>query len=105
MDVSFLYITFPNEKEAEDTGEKLVKEKLAACCNIISSKALSIYYWEKELVKEREVVMIAKTASDKVQKLTDRITQLHSYDVPCVVALPVNGGNREFIDWVKKEVE
>ena len=104
MGIIMLYITFPNEEEAQLTAEKIIKEKLAACCNIISNNALSIYYWKGEINRDRETIMIAKTSENKVEKLTDRIIELHSYDIPCVVALSVQNGNDEFIDWVKREV-
>ncbi len=104
MSIIMLYITFPNEDEANKVGETIVKERLAACCNIISNNATSIYFWKGKLNKDIETIMIAKTTESKVKELTDRIIELHSYDIPCIVTLPINNGNNDFIDWVKSEV-
>ena len=101
--IVMLYITFPDEKEAEKIGRIIIKEKLAACCNIISNNVTSIYYWKGEINSDKETVMIAKTTENKVKKLTDRIKKLHLYDIPCIVTLPINDGNQDFIDWIRKE--
>ena len=104
MNIVMLYITFPNEAEAKQIGETIVQEKLAACCNIISNNATSIYFWKGAINRDTETIMITKTSENKVKELTDRIIKLHSYDIPCVVVLPIKSGNNEFIDWVKSEV-
>jgi periplasmic divalent cation tolerance protein len=105
MNPVFFYVTFPDEGSARNTGEKIVLEKLAACCNIISGNALSIYFWKGEIVNDREAVMIVKTTEEKSEKLVNRITELHTYEIPCIVQLSITGGNKDFLNWIKKEVE
>ncbi|QLJ52811.1 MAG: Periplasmic divalent cation tolerance protein CutA [Candidatus Fermentimicrarchaeum limneticum] len=95
-----VYITFPSRKEAERIGRILVEEKLARCVNIIPHMK-AIFLWEGKLENARECVLLAKTAETKYAKLERRVKQLHSYDLPCILALKVERGYKSFIDWVE----
>jgi periplasmic divalent cation tolerance protein len=97
-----LYMTAADAIEAQRIGDALVAERLAACVNIIPGMT-SIYRWEGEIRHEAECVLIAKTRSDLVERVTARVAELHSYDCPCVVALPVAGGNPDFLSWIADE--
>ena len=99
MALQFIYMTAGSLDEARRIGETLVKEKLAACVNILDGMQ-SLYIWEDALQQDREVVMIAKTAAACVPALTARVKALHSYDCPCIVAFAINGGNPDFLRWV-----
>lgn len=103
MAVNLIYVTTENKAEAERIGRILVEERLAACVNIIDGMN-SIYRWEGKIMQATETVLIAKTVQDKVSALTERVKALHSYDCPCVVALPIRGGNELFLNWVAEEV-
>jgi periplasmic divalent cation tolerance protein len=104
MSVKLVYITVPNEAEAEKIAETVVAEHLAACANFFSG-VNSLFEWEGKLCREQEVILILKTTGEKTDALTARIKQLHSYDCPCVVSLPVEGGNPDFLGWIKNTVE
>ncbi len=103
MDINLVYITTGNKEEAKVIGKELVKSRLAACVNIIDHMN-SIYLWEGKLQEDEETVLIAKTTSAMVPKLVARVKELHSYECPCVVALPVSGGNPDFLEWIGNEV-
>jgi len=103
MAINLIYITTENKVEAERIGRILVEERLAACVNIIDGMN-SIYRWEGKLMQDTETVLIAKTVQDKVSALTERVKALHSYDCPCVVALPIHDGNESFLNWVVEAV-
>jgi len=103
MAVNLIYITTENKVEAEEIGRILVEERLAACVNIIDNMT-SIYRWEGKLMQDTETVLIAKTVQEKVAALTERVKAIHSYECPCVVALPVTGGNDAFLNWVSESV-
>ena len=103
MDINLVYITTGNKEEAKVIGKELVKARLAACVNIIDHMN-SIYLWEGKLQEDEETVLIAKTTSAMVSKLVARVKELHSYECPCVVALPVSGGNPDFLEWIGNEV-
>jgi len=102
-DFCFVYMTAGSADEARMIGEVLVAERLAACVNLIGGMT-SIYRWQGEIERGEEVVMIAKTTRDRVEALTDRVTRLHSYDCPCIVVLPVEGGNPTFLTWIGEQV-
>ncbi|RTZ96127.1 MAG: divalent-cation tolerance protein CutA [Deltaproteobacteria bacterium] len=104
MAVNLIYITCENRAEAERIGRALVEERLAACVNIFDGMH-AIYRWEGKIVQDAETVLIAKTGEERVAALTERVKALHSADCPCVVALPVTGGNDAFIKWVDGEVQ
>jgi len=101
MSVKFIYVTTPSKEEAEHIAKTVVTEKLAACANIFDG-VTSIFHWESKLCRESEAVLILKTTDEKVATLTERIKQLHSYDCPCIVALPIEGGNPNFLGWIAK---
>lgn len=102
MTNSLVYITAGDADEAERIGTVLIEKRLAACVNIIPGMR-SMYRWEGKVESANEVVLIAKTRSDLVHKLTNMVTDHHSYDVPCVVAVPIQGGNQAFLQWIGEE--
>jgi len=92
-------MTAPNDAEASEIARVLVEERLAACVNIIPGMR-SIYRWQGEIHDDAEIVLIAKTRRDLVPALTDKIRDMHSNDCPCVVSIPIDGGNPDFLDWI-----
>jgi len=101
MDLRFVYMTAKDKEEARSIGKVLVTEKLAACVNIFDGMN-SLYFWNEQLKDDTEAVLIAKTTEERVAKLIERVKALHSYDCPCIVVLPLVGGNEEFLEWVRK---
>lgn len=104
MPESFVYITCESLAEADSIGEVLVERRLAACVNILDGMR-SMYWWEGKVEKGQEVVLIAKTRSDLVDELSEAVVAMHGYDVPCVVALPIKGGNPDFLNWINQETK
>ena len=99
MPVSLIYITCKNADEAATIGRILVAEKHVACANMLPDTT-AIFEWDGAICSESEAVLLLKTATDRVGLLTERVKALHSYDLPCIIALPVTGGNQTFLDWV-----
>jgi periplasmic divalent cation tolerance protein len=99
-----VYMTAADEDEAARIGRALVEARLAACVNIIPGMR-SFYRWQGEVRDDHEVVMIAKSRRTLVDALVARVKELHGYECPCVVALPIEGGNRDFLDWIVAETE
>jgi len=97
-----LYVTTTDKKEARKIGRSLVEENLAACVNIIDGMN-TIYRWEGEIQEESECILIVKTHYSRVRKVTRRIKEMHSYEVPCVVSLTLteDEGNEEYLDWLE----
>ncbi|UCH20359.1 MAG: divalent-cation tolerance protein CutA [Deltaproteobacteria bacterium] len=104
MNINLIYITAGNKAEARTLGRELVESKLAACVNIIDNMN-SMYVWQGEIQDDKEVVLIAKTTEAKVPELLEKVKALHSYDCPCILSIPVSGGNKEFMDWIANEVK
>lgn len=102
MSFVFAYITAGDMKEAEKIGQFLVEKRLAACVNIFDQMR-SMYMWQDKLEKATETVIIAKTREEYKERLTAGVKAMHSYDCPCVVFLPVAGGNPEFLQWIRDE--
>lgn len=102
MNATFVYITAGDAEEAKAIGRALVEERLAAAVNILAG-VQSLYWWEGKIEQAVEVVVIAKTRASLVERLTERVKALHSYEVPCVVALPIAGGYPVYLDWITAE--
>jgi len=104
MSTYLIYITTSTEAEAIEIGKKLLEGKLVACVNILPS-AKSFYWWEGKIEEGSEAVLIAKTTGRMVEKVKEKVCELHSYECPCVVALNIDGGNDNFLDWIESSVE
>lgn len=97
-------MTTENKEQAKSIGKELLKCKLAACVNIIDNMN-SMYWWEGKIEESGEAVLIVKTKEELIPELVERVKSLHSYSCPCIVALPVSGGNKDYLDWVQKETK
>ncbi len=100
----YIYITTSSKEEAKLIGRDLVEHRYAACINIIDGME-SIFRWHGKIEESNECVLIAKTHYSKVQKLTERVKELHSYDCPCVVSMTLteDEGNKDYLDWLTRE--
>ncbi|MBI5191033.1 MAG: divalent-cation tolerance protein CutA [Nitrospirae bacterium] len=99
MEKIVVLITAPSEEEAANIAYTLVAEKLAACANIVEG-IRSIYSWQGEIHDEPECLMVVKTSAENFDALEARVKELHSYEVPEIIALPILKGSTEYLDWV-----
>lgn len=97
-----VYITASGKEEAARLAKSLVSERLVACANIYAP-VISVFWWEGEAKEEDEAILFAKTDEALVPAIIERVKELHSYDCPCVVALPLEQGLPEFLDWIGEE--
>ncbi|MFA6169281.1 MAG: divalent-cation tolerance protein CutA [Candidatus Margulisiibacteriota bacterium] len=97
-----IYITTKDKAEAKRIGLALVKNRLAAGVNIID-RIESIYWWEGKVQNGSEALLIAKTKESAVPALIEKVKSLHSYKVPCIVSLPINEANPDFLKWIEAE--
>ncbi|MBT3534431.1 MAG: divalent-cation tolerance protein CutA [Rhodospirillaceae bacterium] len=98
-----LYMTCANVEEAKTIARTLVEERLIACANILGPMT-SVYRWEGEVAEDEEIAVLLKTHRDKTASVTKRIKAMHSNDLPCVIGLPIQDGNPEFLTWLTDEV-
>lgn len=97
-------VTCANAPEAGRIARTLVGERLAACVNIQSSPVRSIYRWKGKVERARETLMLVKTSARIYRKLERRIRQLHSYQTPEIIALPIASGSRAYLDWLDQSL-
>ncbi len=102
MTAVFAYVTTPSVEEAERIGAALVEERLAACANIFPGMR-SVYRWKGVIENANETVLVAKTRQSLAEALIGRVKDLHSYEVPCVVILPITDGLPDFLRWIDDE--
>jgi periplasmic divalent cation tolerance protein len=104
MTLSLCYVTAGSRAEALAIARTVVEERLAASANVLDG-VTSIYWWQGALEQASEAVLILKTRTELVERLTARIRELHSYECPCVVALSVFAGNPQYLDWIAAETQ
>lgn len=99
----FVYITTSDRNEAVSISQVIIRERLAACTNIIEGMS-ALFWWDDAVQKEQEVVLIAKTTADIFPLLVEKVKALHSYECPCIIALPIVMGNPDYLSWIDKQV-
>lgn len=97
-----VYSPVSGKEEAEKIAEIIISEHLAACANI-ADKVSSIYQWDGKVQRDTEALLILKTKESLLEKLENKIKELHSYECPCIASLPVYRVNEEYAKWVEKE--
>jgi len=97
-------VTCPDEGSALRIAGELLDGRLAACVNVISGLR-SFFWWEGKVEEALEALLIIKTRSSLLGELTKRIRELHPYEVPEVIALPIVGGSEDYMEWVKEETK
>ncbi|GBE18021.1 divalent-cation tolerance protein CutA [archaeon BMS3Abin16] len=95
-------VTTSGEDESKRIGRFVVEERLAACANIIPC-VTSFYWWNGVLEEDTESILILKTSAEKVEKLIIRVRELHSYENPAIIALPVEKGSESYLKWISDE--
>ena len=96
---SVMFVTAASEEQAGLIAHALVGERLAACVNIVSP-IRSIYRWNDEVQTDTEHLMVIKTRATLAPKVAARVKELHSYEVPEVIAVPIIAGAKSYLDWV-----
>lgn len=102
MGALIVYMTAADTDEAGRIGRMLVEARLAACVNVLG-QVQAIFHWDGAVQTGAETAFIAKTWDDRLPELTEAVRRAHSYDVPCIVALPLAGGDAAFIDWIREQ--
>jgi periplasmic divalent cation tolerance protein len=94
--------TAPNADEARRLARAVVEARLAACVNLLPA-VRSIYRWEGEVHEDEEVLLVVKTAADRVEALVAFLVEHHPYEVPEAIALPITAGSEPYLAWVRDE--
>ncbi len=99
-----VYITSASKQEASAIATLLIEQKLAACVNILP-ETTSIYFWDNKVQKTEEVILFAKTTENTFERLQKKVQEFHSYETPCIIAIPITNSNPNFLTWVEKTLE
>ena len=97
-----IYTTLPDEAAARKLGEALVKERLAACVNIFPAMT-SIYEWQGKLEHDSEAAMLVKTTGARAREAMRAIANLHPYEEPAILQIPVTGGAQGYLEWLARQ--
>jgi len=101
-DLILIYMTCADEAEARKIATALLDERLIACANI-NAPHKALYNWKGKREEGREVAVIMKTRAGLFGRAQEKARALHSYECPCIVALPVVNGHGPFLDWIESE--
>ena len=100
---SIIYITAGDMAEARKIGHMLIEERLAACVNIFP--ITSIFRWKGEIDEANEFGIFVKTRSEKVKDIENKVKEIHSYEVPCVVSFNMDEGSADYLKWIDESVD
>lgn len=103
-DLIFLYVTVPDHNTGMSIGKTLVTEKLAACANLLPPHD-SIYEWDGKLEESKEQILLLKTRKSLGAEAESMVAELHPYECPCVLKLPINSANKAFQQWVMDQTQ
>ena len=104
MDFAFIITTVSTEKEGRMIANELVKNKLAACVNIVP-KVYSVYEWDNAIQNETEVMLMIKTTKAREKEIYQTVQSLHSYDTPELITLPIENGSDRYLRWLENSVQ
>jgi periplasmic divalent cation tolerance protein len=99
-----LFITTANAEEASRIAEALLKERKAACVNILPGVS-SLFRWQGKLEKAEESLLVVKSRASLLEQIIKLVKEHHSYDVPEIITLPVTGGNPDYLEWMAQELK
>ena len=99
-----VFVTTGSVEEAQKVGRALVEDRLVACTNIISP-IQSIFQWQGKVSDEGEALLMAKTRASLFNDIVVRVKQLHSYEVPEIIAIPIVAGAEDYLNWIAEETK
>ena len=96
-------VTAKDVSQARRIAQKLIRDKLAACVNILPGVE-SLFWWEGKVDRAKEVLLLIKTRRSVFKKVTKVVKACHTYSVPEVIALPITAGNPDYLAWIDASV-
>ena len=103
-DALLVFTTLPSADKAAEIAKLLVDEKLVACANLLPA-IRSIYRWQGKLHDENEVLVLLKTRAENLERLKLRLLEIHPYELPEMLAVPVESGYQPYLDWLAGETK
>ncbi len=106
-DLILVYTTWESVEQAKKAAKHLLEKRVCACVNIYPQME-PMFWWppkENKIDESKEVVMIVKTIQEKYDELEKEIYKIHTYEVPCIIAIPTYKVNKDYYDWIKGEID
>lgn len=103
-DKIIVLVTCGSRKEARRIARALVEAKLAACVNLVQAPVESIYRWKGKVETAREYLLVIKSLRKHFAALEKEVRRLHSYDVPEIIAVPIERGSKAYLAWIDESV-
>ncbi len=104
MNYQVVLCTCPNSQNAKEIAKSLVQKKYAACVNIIPN-IISVYRWQDNIECDDEIQLVIKTTKDKFKAVSNEIKRLHPYDTPEVIAMSIQQGDEDYLNWIKESLK
>src|SRR5580693_4811056 len=104
-DKILVLVTCGSRREARKIARALVGQRLAACVSEIGVPVASTYRWKGKVESAKEFLLLIKTSKRRFAALRDAVREMHSYDVPEIIALPIAAGSRSYLDWIEESVK
>ncbi|MGD0335484.1 MAG: divalent-cation tolerance protein CutA [Candidatus Omnitrophota bacterium] len=98
-----ILVTVPSKAEARRIARGLLKEKLAACVNIIG-RVDSLFWWKGKIEQAAESLLIIKSRRSKAKKIIQAVKSMHSYEVPEIICLPIVEGHKPYLRWIDESI-
>ena len=95
--------TVGNAADAQRIGRALVERRLVACVNVVPG-VTSIYAWKGSVTTDSELLLVIKTRREKLDEVRSALLELHPYEVPELIALPIEGGHGAYLEWIEDSV-
>lgn len=103
VEILMVFVTVPGLKDGNRISKEIVISRLAACVTIIPG-VRSMYWWEGKIARANEAMLVVKTTRNQYRRLERKILELHPYEVPEILAIPLVTGSPQYIEWIKAEV-
>jgi len=99
MSYMIVLTTTATKKEAENITRNLLNQRLIACANILGPVS-SLFWWKEKISRENEFLVLMKTSADLFEKLATTVKQMHSYEIPEIIAVPITKGEQTYLEWL-----
>lgn len=96
--------TVPDEGTGQKIAKKLIEERLAACVTV-SVASQSLYWWQGKITQDQELILFIKTKATHFSQLEEKILELHPYEIPEIIVMPIINGYTKYLDWIDKETK
>jgi len=104
MSYIVVIISTPNKEEAAKIVHSLLNERLIACANIVGPVS-SVFWWQGKIDEENEFLVLMKSHKNIFERISERVMEIHSYDVPEIIALPIIEGSQSYLDWLETSLQ